>query len=141
MAEVSPQDLGDKFNTQEKEGFYAEIDDEDRVTHFGYYRNADSNARQWHVEIDYEKRSARFQRSDRRSFAAGAAAGDGETPEQRYKSWVIQWLSKVMNQTSGQIECGFCGKLEHECKKVIAGPRTYMCSDCIALAKSHLDKA
>ncbi len=31
------------------------------------------------------------------------------------------------------IYCSFCGKSKHEVRKLIAGPTSYICNECIAL--------
>jgi ATP-dependent protease Clp ATPase subunit len=34
----------------------------------------------------------------------------------------------------GQLCCSFCGKRETEVSKLVAGPRVYICDECVALA-------
>ena len=36
-----------------------------------------------------------------------------------------------------QLRCSFCGKNEAEVSKLVAGPRVYICDECVALA-SHI---
>ena len=36
--------------------------------------------------------------------------------------------------------CSFCGKSQHEVKKLIAGPGVYICDSCINVCKGILDK-
>jgi ATP-dependent Clp protease ATP-binding subunit ClpX len=31
------------------------------------------------------------------------------------------------------ITCSFCGKTQHEVKKIIAGPGVYICDECVGL--------
>jgi hypothetical protein len=33
----------------------------------------------------------------------------------------------------GGLSCSFCGKSQHEVKKLIAGPTVYICDECISL--------
>jgi hypothetical protein len=33
-----------------------------------------------------------------------------------------------------QLKCSFCGKSEQEVKKLVAGPRVYICDECVAMA-------
>ena len=35
--------------------------------------------------------------------------------------------------------CSFCGKSQHEVKKLIAGPSVFICDECIELCQSVLD--
>ncbi len=37
------------------------------------------------------------------------------------------------DETKGTLHCSFCGKSQHEVKKLIAGPTVYICDECIAL--------
>ncbi len=36
---------------------------------------------------------------------------------------------------SSELKCSFCGKAQHEVKKLIAGPSVYICDECIALCE------
>jgi ATP-dependent Clp protease ATP-binding subunit ClpX len=33
-----------------------------------------------------------------------------------------------------ELKCSFCGKLQRQVKKLIAGPSVYICDDCVELA-------
>ena len=35
--------------------------------------------------------------------------------------------------------CSFCGKSQHEVKKLIAGPSVFICDECIAVCNSILE--
>ena len=32
------------------------------------------------------------------------------------------------------LSCSFCGKNEHQVKKLVAGPATYICDECVVIA-------
>jgi ATP-dependent protease Clp ATPase subunit len=34
--------------------------------------------------------------------------------------------------------CSFCGKSQHEVRKLIAGPTVFICNDCVALCNKIL---
>jgi ATP-dependent Clp protease ATP-binding subunit ClpX len=36
-------------------------------------------------------------------------------------------------QTGSALYCSFCGKSQHEVKKLIAGPSVHICDECVAL--------
>ncbi|MBU0580409.1 MAG: ATP-dependent Clp protease ATP-binding subunit ClpX [Candidatus Margulisbacteria bacterium] len=36
--------------------------------------------------------------------------------------------------------CSFCGKSQHQVKRLVAGPNVYICNECITLCKSILDE-
>ena len=37
------------------------------------------------------------------------------------------------NDTEKLLYCSFCGKSQHEVKKLIAGPSVYVCDECVEL--------
>ncbi len=43
-------------------------------------------------------------------------------------------------ETAVEIRCSFCAKEEHEVSKVIAGPGTYICDECVGLCVSILEE-
>src|SRR5262249_35872729 len=45
-------------------------------------------------------------------------------------------MSKVTGQeTKGTLYCSFCGKSQHEVRKLIAGPTVFICDECVELCK------
>ena len=38
-----------------------------------------------------------------------------------------------MSKEGKAFHCSFCGKSQHEVKKLIAGPSVYVCDECVAL--------
>lgn len=42
-------------------------------------------------------------------------------------------MAKSKRSDSGEFYCSFCGKSQHEVKKLIAGPSVYICNECIEL--------
>ena len=34
--------------------------------------------------------------------------------------------------------CSFCGKSQHEVRKLIAGPTVFICDECVELSKSNI---
>lgn len=43
-----------------------------------------------------------------------------------------------MNKEAASLYCSFCGKSQHEVKKLIAGPSVYVCNECIDLCNEIL---
>ncbi|MFC1517843.1 ATP-dependent Clp protease ATP-binding subunit ClpX [Candidatus Margulisiibacteriota bacterium] len=39
-----------------------------------------------------------------------------------------------------EASCSFCGKTQHQVKRLIAGPNVYICNECITLCKSIIDE-
>ena len=43
-------------------------------------------------------------------------------------------MSKVgNNDTKSTLYCSFCGKSQHEVRKLIAGPTVFICDECVDL--------
>ena len=38
-----------------------------------------------------------------------------------------------------QLRCSFCGKRDEEVSKLVAGPRVYICDECVAIASRIMD--
>ncbi|PYS51839.1 MAG: hypothetical protein DMF68_03015 [Acidobacteria bacterium] len=39
------------------------------------------------------------------------------------------------------LRCSFCGKSEHEVKKLVAGPRVYICDSCVEICNQVMADA
>ncbi|MHB1044222.1 MAG: ATP-dependent Clp protease ATP-binding subunit ClpX [Eubacteriales bacterium] len=46
---------------------------------------------------------------------------------------------KVFNE-KGQLKCSFCGKLQDQVKKLVAGPGVYICDECIELCNEIIEE-
>jgi len=44
------------------------------------------------------------------------------------------------NDESGTLNCSFCGKVQEEVKKLIAGPSVYICDECIDLCRDIISE-
>jgi hypothetical protein len=40
----------------------------------------------------------------------------------------------------GQLKCSFCGKLQDQVKKLVAGPGVYICDECIGLCNEIIEE-
>ena len=41
--------------------------------------------------------------------------------------------SKVGSDSKNTLYCSFCGKSQHEVRKLIAGPTVFICDECVEL--------
>jgi hypothetical protein len=62
-----------------------------------------------------------------------------------FKALRAEWaryleLSKERRPPGGLLYCSFCGKNQHEVRKLIAGPSVFVCDECIALCNDILAK-
>ena len=44
-----------------------------------------------------------------------------------------------MEKDKSKLNCSFCGKSQSKVKKLIAGPNTYICNECVDLCNDILD--
>src|SRR5262252_5256268 len=50
-------------------------------------------------------------------------------------------MSKVLGGDSkGTLHCSFCGKSQHEVRKLIAGPTVFICDECVELCKDIIQE-
>src|SRR5580658_6839047 len=50
-------------------------------------------------------------------------------------------MSKVTSKASKDtLHCSFCGKSQHEVRKLIAGPTVYICDECVELCKDIIQE-
>ena len=40
----------------------------------------------------------------------------------------------------GQLKCSFCGKIQDQVKKLVAGPGVYICDECIELCNEIIEE-
>ena len=44
-------------------------------------------------------------------------------------------MSKISSSAQDTLRCSFCGKSQHEVRKLIAGPTVFICDECVELCK------
>ena len=48
-------------------------------------------------------------------------------------------MSKISSgETKNTLYCSFCGKSQHEVRKLIAGPTVFICDECVELWRAEL---
>ena len=47
-------------------------------------------------------------------------------------------MSKVGSDSKNTLYCSFCGKSQHEVRKLIVGPTVFICDECVELSKDIL---
>jgi len=45
----------------------------------------------------------------------------------------LNWRGRLMTDENKVLYCSFCGKSQHEVRKLIAGPSVYICDECVDL--------
>ena len=50
-------------------------------------------------------------------------------------------MTKVSSgETKNTLYCSFCGKSQHEVRKLIAGPTVFICDECVELCMDIIDE-
>ena len=49
-------------------------------------------------------------------------------------------MAKKMTGTSNVLHCSFCGKNQHEVRKLIAGPSVFICNECVELCRDIIQE-
>ena len=77
-------------------------------------------------------------------------AADEELDEadrrEHFEQWVDHELMLIQDRATFAVRCSFCEKLSTEVRKMIAGPTTYICDECVqrctdVLASEDEDRA
>lgn len=113
--------LGDDFQPGSSEGLFARLNDAGELLGFGYVGRGTSLA----VDI-----------------AARTATETHEYDEDvDFTDWLTDWRDQARAATrpySATLNCAFCGKSNTEVKKLIAGPSSYICNECVELCSEIL---
>ena len=46
----------------------------------------------------------------------------------------------MANDTTDKLNCSFCGKVQDDVKKLIAGPSVYICNECVDLCNDIIEE-
>ena len=49
-------------------------------------------------------------------------------------------MTLKFGEDKGQLKCSFCGKLQEQVKKLVAGPGVYICDECIELCNEIIEE-
>src|SRR5271167_513004 len=49
-------------------------------------------------------------------------------------------MSKAPSDSKSTLYCSFCGKSQHEVRKLIAGPTVFICDECVELCKDIIQE-
>jgi hypothetical protein len=136
MAVLKPESLLDAFQTEEKDGLYAEIDNQERVTHFGFYKETPIYTESYTLNVDYANSTSLVERLIVHRFSPeDLDEEDTRTDDERYVDWVTEWVERI-HESNGNYTatCDFCHQDQTDSRRIIAGPRVHICAECVDLA-------
>jgi hypothetical protein len=117
------------WQSEVREGLYAELGPDGQLAHVGFYAGGEPVG--WVMDLDPVAGTGRLTKTEVVAFEPGEDDGD-------LASWVASWLPRIAVSDGGRLSCGFCEKKQHEVAKLIAGPSSYICNECVALCHEIL---
>ena len=119
-----PDHLPKDVSFTEKSGFYALKDDQGHVQHFAYYEGG--RAQGWSLTIQNGKLFA--------TKVEQVISPDSEAPEEELsEDEVLGWVHRIVSAQGSAQVCSFCEKTSTEVAKLIAGPESFICNECVQL--------
>jgi hypothetical protein len=52
---------------------------------------------------------------------------------------VVSTGGTIVAEASSTLHCSFCGKSQHEVRKLIAGPTVFICDECVGLCNGIIE--
>ena len=52
---------------------------------------------------------------------------------------VVSTGGTMAAETNSTLHCSFCGKSQHEVRKLIAGPKVFICDECVGLCNGIIE--
>ena len=137
MKKLTKDDLPKTWQSEEKAGVYAEFDKDGFLTHYCYYGDSNDAVERFSMTIDYEKQRSVVEKYDERRFLAFDPALDVDDElsiDEALNAFASKWIGIISQEGShSPPDCSFCGRNSNEVQKLVAGPRSYICNDCIDL--------
>lgn len=135
MKKLTKEDLPTTWQSDKKDGVYAEFDKDGFLTHYGFYGETNDIVEHFSISIDYEKCRSVVEKYDERRFLAFDPALDVDDKlsiDEALSAFVKKWVAVISEEGShSPPDCSFCGRSSTEVQKLVAGPRSYICNDCI----------
>ncbi len=142
MKKLTKDDLPNTWQSTQKAGVYAEFDKDGFLTHYGFYGEGNDSTERFCINIDYEKQRSIVEKYDERRFLAFDPALDVDdklTLDEALAAFAQKWIRIISEEGShSPPDCSFCGRSSNEVQKLVAGPRSYICNDCISLCADML---
>lgn len=144
MKKLTKDDIPNTWQSDEKAGVYARFDKDGFLTHYGYYGDSNDSLEEFWMSIDYENRISVVEKRDERRFLAFDPALDVDEKlsiDEALNQFATKWIGIISQEGShSPPDCSFCGRNSNDVEKLVAGPRSFICSDCIELCADMLKK-
>ena len=137
------------FQSQKKEGRYVEFHSDGSLAHVGFYVNGEP--RGWILDLNPNQQTGRAEKVERSrvTYPDYEETLGGETTsaeaEKFYQEWVENWVGEI-EMAASDFEasipvrrCAFCQKRSDQVRKMIAGPTSCICNECVELCNQLLE--
>lgn len=122
------ENLPEDVSLSEKDGLYAEMLTNGQVTHFGFYAQGEPSG--WILDLQADSLQVRKVETIRLPDEYGDPLSQED---------VDHWVDVIARERGERpVICAFCEKTQAEVRKLIAGPRCYICNECIELCSEIL---
>lgn len=149
MKKIDKSLLPDDYNTsKDEDGFYAEFYEDGQLAHYGYYSDGELDDR-WALYVEPDGNGAFAQKTVTVDFSVEEErdSNNGHHPEltpeeeEEYEEFVTHWVARIHEDgPTVTPRCSFCEKTSHEVRKLIAGPTTYICDECVNFCQEILSE-
>lgn len=147
MKKIDNSFIPPDYNTdKDEDGFYAEFYEDGQLAHYGFYIEGELDDR-WAIFLEPEGNGAFAQRTQIAEFTS-EEEGDNTnghhaelTPEeeQEYTDFIEHWVHRIHEDAATPLpRCSFCEKGSQEVRKLIAGPTSYICDECVEFCQEIL---
>jgi hypothetical protein len=119
-------------------GLQAEFHPDGRLARLGKF--VDGRPDGWVLTLDPHRHRARVERLEADNYPdSDRRPGESEIGEDNFLDWVVSWIGEIYLSARSHMRCSFCGKFETEVARLIAGPTSYICDECVGLCVKVLE--
>lgn len=134
--EILPQGFSTEFDEQ---GLKARFYPDGQLSEYGYYWEGGHPACGWILYLGHQDMQARVVRRKRYAFPDDEQErfdlNDPQELEKAWADWLDGWLDSIIEKSHNPSTCSFCYKGRDEVAKLIAGPTSMICDQCVAFCQ------
>jgi len=146
MKNIDKSILPEGYTTdKDEDGFYAEFYEDGQLAHYAYYVDGELDDR-WALYVAEGTCQATVQRNVVVSYETEEEESNNghrhelsEEQEDEFSEFVQHWVARIHEDKENPMpRCSFCEKTSFEVRKLIAGPVSYICNECVELCQEIL---
>ena len=55
-----------------------------------------------------------------------------------FRKRAMRWAARICAPVESRLKCSFCGKRSEDVRNLIAGPKVYICNECVVVCQDIL---